>query len=63
MDSDDFILPLYFIGGVLVVCLIFFGIIHAATGYTTPDKVFNACNTTGYWQYEQKRIKCTIEKN
>lgn len=63
MDKDEYTWPFTIIGGIILICFVFFGIVHVATGYTTPDKVFNACNTTGYWQYEQKRIKCTIEKN
>ncbi len=50
------------VGMLVLVVLVFLGIIHAGTGYTTPNKVFTACNTTGYWQYEQKRIKCEVAK-
>lgn len=33
------------VGMLVLVVLVFLGIIHAGTGYTTPNKVFTACNT------------------
>lgn len=55
-------IPLAIVGAATLIVFVFFGMVHAGTGFVTPDKVFTACSSSGYWQYEQKRIECKLVK-